>query len=72
MKVTICMTNGGRYDNITDINNIGLKEINETVLMDLINSIMKCSNENSFIIIKFNSSSKAVLRINCISSINLE
>jgi hypothetical protein len=57
------MTNGGSYSNVKTIN--GFSDIDSVKLRNIL-------NKNEFIDIEFEHSKKALLRSDCISSINFE
>lgn len=63
MNICICMTNGGAYHYVKTIN--GISDINSVKLKSIL-------NENNFIDIEFEHSQKALLRSDCISSVNFE
>lgn len=61
--MTICMTNGGLYDNIISVNN-------EKVSGD-IHDLFPLMLNKEFIIVKYDKG-EALIRTSCISSINTE
>lgn len=68
--MTICMSNGGIYENVKIINEIKVEEIGSVKLKDIL-------SKNDFIDIEFShlshsSQAKAVLYTKCISSVNFD
>ena len=65
--MTICMTNGGIYNNVRSINN---ETVNVKDTKTLFASLKKEINNYEFIIIEY-VTGKALIRTSCISSINI-
>lgn len=65
--MTICMTNGGLYDNIISVNN----EKVSGDIHDLFPLMLNKIKEYEFIIVKYDKG-EALIRTSCISSINTE
>ena len=61
--MTICMTNGGVYANVSSINDRDISEFNRESIIEML------ENDTSIYIV-LNSGQTAILRISCISSIN--
>lgn len=66
-RVQIVLKNGGSYDNVTEINNRIIDEVDCKTLIDFIFG----SSNTEFIYIKSKDVREAVIRIDCISSINI-
>ena len=70
MNVSICMTNGGIYQNIKTIDKMPVITLNNPKIKSFL------TTANDFIDIEFNSGlgvpKQAVIRTKCISSINFE
>lgn len=66
--ITICMTNGGSYDNVNSINGHDVSKIKPEIIIEILendtfmNIVMN--------IVLNNGGKKAILRTSCISSIN--
>ena len=68
--MTICMSNGGIYENVKTINEIKVEEISSVRLRGIL-------SKNDFIDIEYlhfshSSQAKAVLYTKCISSVNFD
>ena len=61
--MTICMTNGGVYDNVRSINDCNVSNFSHESLIEML-------EHDTSIYITLNSGKTAILRISCISSIN--
>ena len=63
--MTICMTNGGLYSDIKSINGRDVSEIKPEIITEILEN-------NKFITIVFKDNShESILKVLCISSINL-
>ena len=63
--MTICMTNGGLYSDIKSINGRDVSEIKTEIITEILEN-------NKFITIVFKDNShESILKVSCISSINL-
>ena len=63
--MTICMTNGGLYSDIKSINGRDVSEIKLETIVEILEN-------NKFITIVFKDSNhESILKVSCISSINL-
>ena len=63
--ITICMTNGGSYDNVNSVNGRNVSEFKPEIITEILEN-------DKFMHITFsNGGQKAILRVSCISSINL-
>ena len=63
--ITICMTNGGMYSNLNSINKCDVSEIKHEIITEIL------ENDKFMHITLNNGGQKAILRVSCISSINL-
>lgn len=72
-RVQIVLKNGGSYDNVTEINNRIMDEVDCKTLTDFIfrQPTADNPNYNRFIYIKSKDVREAVIRTECISSINI-
>lgn len=61
--MSICMTNGGMYSNVSSVNGCDVSEIKREVLTEILEN-------DTFMYIVLNSGQTAILRTSCISSIN--
>lgn len=62
--ITICMTNGGSYDNVNSINGRDVSEIKPEIITEML------ENDTFMNITLNNGSKKAILKTSCISSVN--
>ena len=63
--ITICMTNGGAYSNVSSINGRNVSELKPEIITEILEN-------NKFITIVFKDNGhESILRVSCISSINL-
>ena len=63
--MTICMTNGGLYSDIKSINGRDVSDIKLETIVEIL------ENDKFMTIVFKNNSHKSILRVSCISSINL-
>lgn len=62
--ITICMTNGGSYDNVSSVNGRNVSELKPEIITEILEN-------DKFMHITFsNRGQEAILRVSCISSIN--
>lgn len=63
--ITICMTNGGAYSNVSNINGRNVSELKPEIITEILEN-------DKFISITHSSEDEhSILRVSCISSINL-
>ena len=63
--ITICMANGGAYSNVSSINGRSVSELKPEIITEILEN-------NKFISITHSSEDEnSILRVSCISSINL-
>lgn len=72
-RVQIVLKNGGSYDNVTEINNRIMNDADCKTLTDFIfrQPTADNPNDNRFIYIKSKDVREAVIRTECIASINI-
>lgn len=63
--MTICMTNGGLYSDIKSINGRDVSEIKPEIITEIL------ENDKFIAIVFKDNSHESILRVSCISSINL-
>ena len=63
--MTICMTNGGLYSDIKSINSRDVSEIKSEIITEIL------ENDKFITIVFKDNSHESILRVSCISSINL-
>ena len=62
--ITICMTNGGAYSNVSSINGRNVSELKPEIITEIL------ENDMFMHIVLNNGGQKSILRTLCISSIN--
>lgn len=63
--ITICMTNGGAYSNVSSINGRNVSELKPEIITEILEN-------DKFISITHSSEDEhSILKVSCISSINL-
>ena len=62
--ITICMTNGGSYDNVNSINGRDVSEIKPEIITEML------ENDTFMNITLNNGGKKAILKTSCVSSVN--
>ena len=62
--ISICMTNGGMYSNVSSINGRDVSEIKSEIITEIL------ENDMFMHIVLNNGGQKSILRTSCISSIN--
>ena len=63
--ITICMTNGGAYSNVSSINGRNVSELKPEIITEIL------ENDKFISITHSNENEHSILRVSCISSINL-
>ena len=63
--MTICMTNGGLYSDIKSINGRDVSDIKPEIITEIL------ENDKFMTIVFKDNSHESILRVSCISSINL-
>ena len=63
--ITICMTNGGAYSNVSSINGRNVSELKPEIIAEIL------ENDKFISIIHSSKDEHSILRVSCISSINL-
>ena len=61
--ITICMTNGGAYSNVSSINGRSVSELKPEIITEIL--------ENDKFVSIISEDEYSILRVSCISSINL-
>lgn len=61
--ITICMTNGGAYSNVSSINGRNVSELKPEIITEIL--------ENDKFVSIISEDEHSILRVSCISSINL-
>ena len=61
--ITICMTNGGAYSNVSSINGRNVSELKSEIITEIL--------ENDKFVSIISEDEHSILRVSCISSINL-
>ena len=61
--ITICMTNGGAYSNVSSINGRNVSELKSEIITKIL--------ENDKFVSIISEDEHSILRVSCISSINL-
>lgn len=62
--ITICMTNGGAYSNVSSINGRSVSELKPEIITEIL------ENEKFISITHSSEDENSILRVSCISSIN--
>ena len=62
--ISICMTNGGMYSNVSSINGRDVSEIKPEIITEIL------ENDMFMHIVLNNGEQKSIIRTSCISSIN--